>query len=215
MKTAIIFGSTGLVGSYLLTHLTDNDGYKKIISYVRKPTQHKSAKIDEVVIDFSNLNSLNLAGNDLYICLGTTMKKAGSIEQMEKIERDFPITIAKRGFEGGIKNIAVVSSMGAKSDSFNYYYRIKGEMEKGIKEFTFDCMAFARPSIILGKRNQQRLLDSIAKGFIKAIGFLLVGPLRRFRGIHANTIAKAMIRIIKENRQEITYRSDKLEFLGK
>ena len=129
----------------------------------------------------------------MFICLGTTIKKAGSIERMEQIDRDIPIKIGELSQTLGIKKIAVISSIGANANSRNYYLRIKGEMENGLKTLDFDNIVIARPSLLLGDRKEQRFTETIGKFLVKTLGFLLVGNLRKYRGIHVRKVARAMI----------------------
>ncbi len=71
---------------------------------------------------------------------------------MEKIDRDLPVQIAKLAQINGLKNLAVISSMGAAETSRNYYLRIKGEMETEILKLNFENIAIVRPSMLLGER---------------------------------------------------------------
>jgi uncharacterized protein YbjT (DUF2867 family) len=216
-KHALVFGGTGLVGSYLLEELAGDPGYDSITSCVRTPKSAQNSRVKEVVVDFDKLkdNRLLFQADEVFICLGTTIKKAGSVSNMEKIDRDLPVEIAQMAREGGVKKLAVVSSIGANESASNYYLRIKGEMEHGIRTFDFENIVIVRPSIILGNRKEKRFGESVGRALIKSLGFLLIGRLRRYRGIHARTIAKAMINIFKQDLQEVIYESDELSDLAR
>jgi uncharacterized protein YbjT (DUF2867 family) len=216
MKTALVFGSTGLVGSYLVKELLDNPEYTAIKTFVRKPTGNNHPKLSEHYIDFENIakSSDLLKGDELFICLGTTLKKAGSVANMEKIDRDLPVSIAAICRKNEVQKIAVVSSIGAKASSKNYYLRIKGEMENEIMLLPFSQVVLLRPSIILGKRNESRLAESISKEVMKVAGYLLFGKLKKYRAIHAKTIARAMISIIRFDLKETIYESDVVQVMG-
>jgi uncharacterized protein YbjT (DUF2867 family) len=216
-KHALVFGGTGLVGSYLLEELAGDPGYDSITSCVRTPKSAQNSRVKEVVVDFDKLkdNRVLFQADEVFICLGTTIKKAGSVANMEKIDRDLPVEIAQMAREGGVKKLAVVSSIGANESASNYYLRIKGEMEHGIRTFDFENIVIVRPSIILGNRKEKRFGESVGRALIKSLGFLLIGRLRRYRGIHARTIAKAMINIFKQDLQEVIYESDELSDLAR
>jgi uncharacterized protein YbjT (DUF2867 family) len=213
-RTAIVFGATGLIGRSLIDELSIYDTYDLIKVFVRKKTDlSEVGKIREYSIDFSNLNEYSemITGDDLYICLGTTLKKAGSVSKMEEIDRDLPVSISKIASANRVKRVAVVSSIGADSDSSNNYLRMKGEMESQILALTFKTIAILRPSILLGKRKEKRIGESIGKVFIRLFGVFLAGKFRKYRGIEGKDVAKAMIRILNEKTGKEIFESDILE----
>lgn len=216
MKKALVFGGSGLVGSSLIKELEIDTNYSSIIAFVRKPLGINKGVIKEVVIDFEKPASFQkeLNGDEIFICLGTTIKKAGSVKTMEQIDRDLPIEIAELSLAAGIKNIAVVSSIGANANSRNYYLRIKGEMENSIKTLNFDNIVIARPSMLFGDRKEERFGESLGKFLFKGLGFLLLGKLKKYRGIQAQKVAQAMINILSQDLHKTFYESDELEKLS-
>jgi uncharacterized protein YbjT (DUF2867 family) len=215
MKRAIIFGATGLVGKSLLSQLIDSETYSGIMVFTRKGYGKHPAKVTELVTDMKDpaFFKQNIAGDDLFICLGTTRKKAGSVKAMEVIDRDLPLMIASAAIENGVKRVAVVSSVGADASSGNYYLRIKGEMEAGIKEKPFQRTIIARPSILFGNRNEKRAGERAGILFMKLFGFLFAGPLRKYRGIEASDVAKAMLLLISNGAGTEVVESDRLSTL--
>ncbi|MCP4131963.1 MAG: NAD(P)H-binding protein [bacterium] len=216
-KTAIVFGATGLVGGCLVEELTQHPNYKKIKIFGRRESGFTHAKIEENILNFDAVkeSAKKITGDDIYICLGTTIKKAGSIEKMEQIDRHLPVVIAAIAAKNKVKNIAVISSIGADSTSGNSYLRIKGSMENDIRSLDFENIAIVRPSMLLGDRKESRFKEDIGKFFIKLLGFLLMGSLKKYRGIHGRTVARAMIHILNEKSKEEIYLSDKLQEFGK
>jgi uncharacterized protein YbjT (DUF2867 family) len=216
-RTALVFGATGLVGRYLINELKDHVSYTSVVSFLRTPKDYNHLKIVEQVIDFDKIEDYAhlFKGDDLFICLGTTISKAGSVKKMEEIDRDLPIRIAQIAFRNGVKRIAVVSSLGANPSSGNYYMRIKGEMEKGIMEIPFAQIVIARPSMLFGRRKGFRFGEFMGRIFMTIFGFLFIGPLRKYRGIKGKVVAEAMIALIKSPRREIIYPSDELQRCGK
>lgn len=216
-RIALVFGASGLVGSNLIELLAKDMSYQGIKVFVRKPINFESGRIQQHIIDFSKPEEYHplIQGDDLFICLGTTIRKAGSVRKVEETDRDLPVSIAESAFQNGVKRVAVVSSLGADSASRNYYLRIKGEMEEGIRKVPFDQIVIVRPSMLLGHRNEFRFGELIGKVFMKAIGFLLVGPARKYRAISGRAVARAMIDLIKSSRNDVIYLSDELQKLGR
>jgi uncharacterized protein YbjT (DUF2867 family) len=215
-KTAIVFGSTGLIGNLLIEELTKSDNYSAIKSFVRQSTGISENKVEEIVGDFSNPASFSglISGDDIFICLGTTIKKAGSVVNMEKIDRDLPLEIARAALSAGVKGLAVVSSIGASPKTSNYYLRIKGEMEEGIMQLPFDCKAIVRPSMLLGERKEKRTGEMVGKVVMTAFKPVLIGKLMKYRAIHGRDVAKAMINILNTPQEKIIFESDELQKLA-
>lgn len=211
-KTAIVFGATGLVGSELVYHLIKDIRYRAIKVFTRRALDIEHIKVIEHIVDVENTDDYSelIKGDDLFICLGTTRRKAGSVKRMEEIDRDLPYRIAKAALGNGVNNIAVVSSIGANAGSKNYYYRIKGEMEDRINTLEFTRKLILRPSILLGKRKETRILESAGRGLMSVFGFTMKGKNRRYRGIKATDVALAMVREINNVNGKEVYESDEL-----
>jgi uncharacterized protein YbjT (DUF2867 family) len=216
-RTALIFGSTGLVGNLLLEELVGSERYSAIRIFVRQSTGISVPKVEEIIADFSDSESLapKIKGDDLFICLGTTIKKAGSVENMEKVDRDLPVKITQMARSNGVKNIAAVSSIGASADSKNYYLRIKGEMEEGIMMQDFENIVIVRPSMLLGERKERRTGELVGKVVMKAFKPVLTGKLRKYRAIHGKDVARAMIIILEQKPGKKIYESDELQNIVK
>jgi uncharacterized protein YbjT (DUF2867 family) len=211
-RTAIVFGATGLIGGYLVEELIQNMRYTAIKVFTRKSLNIQHIKVIEHVVDVENLKSYEdmIRGDDLFICLGTTRKKAGSIKRYEEIDRDIPVNIAKASIGKGVKRVAVVSSLGANSGSKNSYTRIKGEMEAGISELAFDTTVIVRPSLLLGNRSEFRLGEKLATVIMKVFSFILRGRLAIYRAIEGRDVARAMIDLIATKSSKKIFLSDEL-----
>jgi uncharacterized protein YbjT (DUF2867 family) len=212
-RTALIFGSTGLIGNLLLDELIQSDEYQKILIFVRQTADISQLKITEFIVGFSLPLSFSekVIGDDIYICLGTTIKKAGSVKKMEEIDRDLPVALASVASANGVKRIAVVSALGANPKSSNYYLRIKGEMEEEIQKLKFENIAIVRPSLLLGERKEKRAGEFIGKVVMKTFKPMLIGKMKKYRGIHGQDVAKAMVAILRKPQKKIVYESDELQ----
>jgi uncharacterized protein YbjT (DUF2867 family) len=215
-RTAIVFGSTGLIGNLLVAELVQSEKYSAIRSFVRQATGVTETKVEEIVVDFSDPDSFagKITGDDLYICLGTTIRKAGSVANMEKIDRDLPVRIASNASLNGIKRIAVVSSLGASARSGNYYLRIKGELEDAIMKMDFENISIVRPSMLLGERKERRAAEIVSKVVMTAVKPVLIGKLLKYRAIHGADVARAMICLILDVEGKKTVESDELQKLS-
>ena len=203
-RVAVIAGSTGLVGAELLTMLLESEKYDKVYSLVRKPTGKQNPKLTELLVDFDELkNALSSITevNDVFCCLGTTMKVAKSKEAFRKVEFLYPLFLAEWAVEKKANQFLMISAMGANPNSSIYYNRIKGEIENEISALSLSSITFFRPSLLLGYRKEKRIGEKMAVTIFKALSFLFVGLLKNYKGIEASQVAKAMIeRAFKQKR---------------
>jgi uncharacterized protein YbjT (DUF2867 family) len=215
-RTALVFGSTGLIGNLLVEELVNSAEYSRVRSFVRQATGVSETKVEEVVSDFSNPESFSekITGDDLYICLGTTLKKAGTVKNMEKIDRDLSVNIATIASRNGVKKVAVVSSLGASARSGNYYLRIKGEMEENILKLDFENITIVRPSMLLGERKEKRTGEIVGKVVMTAFKPVLIGKLLKYRAIHGGDVARAMIKLLLRGQGKNIIESDELQRLS-
>jgi uncharacterized protein YbjT (DUF2867 family) len=216
-RTALVFGGTGLIGRAVIDELAKSDNYGAVKVFSRREISYpESSKIKNYIVDFEQPGSFseNIKGDDLFICLGTTIRKAGTISMMEKIDRDLPVALAKYAAENKVARIAVVSSIGANKKSSGYYLRIKGEMEQGIMDLDFETTLIARPSLLLGRRDERRLGELAGKALMKVLGVFLIGKYKKYRGIESRDVAKAMISILENARGKEIYESDRLQMIA-
>ncbi|MGZ5245408.1 MAG: oxidoreductase [Bacteroidia bacterium] len=217
-RTAMVLGASGLVGSYVLQHLLENNIYEKVIALVRKPLDISHKKLRQEVVDFEHLRKhANLFKvDDLYCCVGTTIKKAGSKEAFRAVDYHIPIEAAKYASAQGVKQYLLVSSLGANAKSTFFYMRTKGELEEDLKKHPFRAIHIFHPSMLLGPRKENRFGEKIGQIFMKLVEPLLINGLRKYKAIHAETVAKAMIKVALDGKEGIyTHVSDEIERIGK
>lgn len=192
---AIIFGATGLVGSYLTDSISYHPQFEEITLAVRKPLLDLPSHVQQVVVDFEHL-SASLQGVDadvVFCCLGTTIAKAKTKENFQKVDYEYPKAIAKHFADKAAKRIVVISSIGANAASSNFYLRTKGEMEIAVQTAGISDVAIVRPGLLLGHRKEFRLGERIASFFMRNFEWMLIGSLRNYRAIHGRTVAEAML----------------------
>ncbi|WP_100407509.1 oxidoreductase [Bacillus solitudinis] len=217
-KMALIVGATGLVGKELITILLNQKEYKKVTALVRKPLGFTHPKLEEKIIDFDQLDEfvIPFRVDDVFSCLGTTIKKAKSQETMYKIDVTYSLAIAKLTKKVGAKQFLFISSPYANSKSSVFYTRMKGKLEEEVRKIDFDSISIFRPSLLLGKRQEFRLGEKMAEGVFSALSFLFIGPVKKFKGIQGKTVANAMFKAAQMNQGGVTiYSSDQIEELGK
>lgn len=199
MKTALIIGATGLAGSKIVNQLNNSKFYSNVILLVRRKSEFNHLKFEERIIDFENIDANLVKGDDIFCAIGTTIKKAGSKENQHKIDCEYPLKIAQIAKANNVKQFILVSSLGAHAKSSNFYLRTKGELEEKISALNFETFIILRPSIILGKRNEFRLGETIGIFFMSILGPLFFGGLKKYKVVHASSIAKRMITLANEN----------------
>jgi len=194
-KTALLFGASGLVGGYCLQFLLASPVYKKVKIFVRKELDFDNEKLEQHVIDFDNIEDYKdlIKGDDVFCCLGTTIKKAGDKEAFRKIDYTYSFQIAKISKEQRANQLLLVSSVGADEDSIFFYSRIKGELENAIKKMNFWATHIFQPSVLLGKRNENRWGEQLAGRLAKGFDFLTGGLLTKYSPVEAELVAKAMV----------------------
>lgn len=208
MKTAIIFGVTGLTGKALLHNIVEDARYSKIHIVTRRPCGFIHPKVEEILFNYKNFKELpSIKADHVFCCLGTTIKKAGSKEAQQIIDRDYPIDIAKYANTLGAEKMVTVSSIGADAKSSNFYLRTKGEMEEGVKS-NFKHSIFVRPSFLLGNREEMRIGERIGIALFSIINPLLFGGLSKYKGIQVSQLSKAMINACFNKTEEVLYYKD-------
>lgn len=199
MKTAIIIGATGLTGQALLSQLLQDDYFNHVIVFVRKKIDITHSKLTQQCIDFNVLDSYKdlIKGDVVFCCMGTTIKTAGSQEAFKKVDYTYPTEFAKIAKQNNITTFCLQSSLGADSKSTNFYLKVKGETEQALEQLHFNAFAFFRPSMLLGNRIEFRLGEQIGKVVMQALSFAFIGKLKRYKAIHVNQVASAMIKYAK------------------
>jgi uncharacterized protein YbjT (DUF2867 family) len=216
-KTALVFGSTGLIGSYLVQWLRKSDSYGKIIIFQRKAAATLDQKTQYVQLDFEKLNDYShlMKGDDVFCCLGTTMHKARSKPAFRKVDYEYPLQIAGIAKGNSVNGFFLVSSIGADVKSSNFYLHTKGETEQDIQKLGFLRLGIFRPSLLLGNRNEGRLGERFAQGLYPLFHWLLQGNLKKYRAIPASDVAKAMVYVAVHGYEANIVLSDKISEIAK
>ena len=203
LRTALVVGGSGLVGRFCLQALLEDPAYESVISLARRELSVAAhPRLTQKVLPLEMLASLALPPlDDVFCALGTTLRTAGSQEAFRHVDYELPLAVADQALKFGARQFMLVSSIGADAKSRNFYLRTKGEVEDGLRRLPFKALHIFRPSFLMGKREESRLGESIAIPFAKVLQFLLIGGLRRYRPISAQTVGRGMVAAAKANRQ--------------
>jgi uncharacterized protein YbjT (DUF2867 family) len=199
-RTAVVLGASGLVGGFCLRVLVDDADYTRVLTFGRRELPPLTrAKVTQRVADLGSLNVEDFRGaQDVFSALGTTIRKAGSQAAFRKIDFELPLRAAHEALKAGAEQFVVVSSVGADPQSKNFYLRTKGELEQELARLPFRAVHIFRPSLLIGKRQEFRLGESLAIAIAPALDLLALGPLRRYHSIRAETVGKAMVGAAKQ-----------------
>jgi uncharacterized protein YbjT (DUF2867 family) len=206
-KTALVFGATGLIGSHLVNFLLIHGAYENVITFGRRSIEIDHPKLEHHIIDFDNPDEFKdlIIGDDLFCCLGTTMAKAGSKEAFFKVDFIYSYRIAKIGFQNGLNQFLMVSSVGANKESFFYYSRVKGEIEEAVQNLNYWSTHIFRPSVLLGQRPESRWGEEIAGKIGSVFDRFTGGLLTKYRPIESDVVAKAMVNAAQKLEKGIHY----------
>lgn len=219
LRIALVLGATGLVGKAVTEELLNREGWGEVRVLVRTPLALEHPKLKQIVVDWESLAeySDSFEGvHSIFCCLGTTIKKAGSQEQFERVDLDYPLAGAAIARDHGVKQFLVVSSMGADAKSRNFYSRTKGRAEEALSKIGFQGLHLFRPSLLLGHREEFRLGERVAARLMKALEFVMVGKAAKYRAIPGVTVARAMVNIASADTHGLhIYTNEVIHVIGK
>ena len=212
MKTALLFGSSGLIGGYVLNNLIQNNDYNKIKIFVRSKPAIENLKIEIIKVDFNNLKNHieDIKGDDCFFCIGTTKKNSPDKNEYKRIERDMPIEIAKIAKANSVNSFVYVSSGFADPKNSGDYLRYKGEVEEELKKLNFIKLSIMRPSFLLGNRKEKRFVEKVGIFLFKLFSPFFLGPLKKMKPIHSENVAKTMIKVSNIDTKKTVYESNEI-----
>jgi uncharacterized protein YbjT (DUF2867 family) len=194
-RTALIAGASGLIGGHCLTLLLENENYSNVISIGRRALDITHSKLEQHVVDFNKLENYEdlFKVNDVFCCLGTTIKTAGSKEKFRLVDSVFPIKMAQLAQSNDVEVYSIVTAMGANAKSSIFYNQVKGEVENELETLDIPTVHILQPSLLLGDRNESRTGEAIAQAIFKVINPIFVGKLKQFKGIPGKRVAEKMV----------------------
>lgn len=199
-RIALVAGATGLVGHRVVARLLCDPAYTQIHVLARRPLAIENARLTTWITDFADPAALQVAGDalaadDIYCCLGTTLKRAGSRAAFADVDERMVVDLARATQAAGARQFLVVSAVGASEHALAFYSRVKGRMEKAVAALDFAAVHIFRPSLLLGERSEHRAGEALAQRLAPLAAKLTRGPLRRYQPVTADDVAEAMLRI--------------------
>ena len=217
MKTAIIFGSSGLIGNELFKTIILNNSYEKIKVFVRSIPEINNPKVEIIKTDFTNLKQYKdiIKGDECFFCIGTTKKDTPNKDEYRRIEYNIPIDIAKIAKENSVNAFFYISSIGANPNASSNYLKNKGQVEEELKNLNFPRLAIIRPSLLVGNRKSFRLDEVIFTPIMNTLTFFAFGSLKKYKPIKIKNVVKSIIYISKNEPNKTVFESDELEEIAK
>ena len=217
MKTALIFGSSGLIGNELFKTILLNNSYDKIKVFVRSIPEVNNPKVEIIKTDFFNLGQYKdkIIGDDCFFCIGTTKKDTPDKEEYRRVEYNIPVNVAKIAKANSVKSFYYVSSIGANPNASSNYLKNKGQVEGELKNLNFSKLAIIRPSLLIGNRKSFRLGEVIFTPVMNTLTLFAFGSLKKYKPIKIQNVVKAILHISKNVSDKIVFESDELERIAK
>ena len=212
MKTALLFGSSGLVGGHLLRQLIENSEYSKIKIFVRLEPEINDPKLEIIKTNFNDLENYreDIKGDDCFFCIGTTKQNSPNKDEYRRIELDMPKQIAQIAKSNSVNSFVFVSSGFADPKSSGDYLKFKGEVEEELKKLNFSKLGIVRPSFLMGDRKEKRIGEKIGIFLFKMLSPLFLGPLKKMKPIHSEKVAKAMIKVSNGDFKKTVFESNEI-----
>ncbi|WP_374166127.1 NAD(P)H-binding protein [Arcticibacter sp. MXS-1] len=217
LKRVIIAGASGLIGSHLLQLLLSEDDIDVVVALVRRPLPFSHSKLQQITISFEEIASHKemIRADAVFCCLGSTRKKTPDLNDYRRVDYVYPLELAKLAAENGVNQYHLVSALGSDVRSSNTYARLKGEVEQDIKNLSIRSLHIYKPSLLVGKRSEKRPLEKLAIHLMNLLNPFLMGSLKKYRSIKAETVARAMLNQYKRNRNGVySYPSDQIKALA-
>jgi len=212
MKTALVFGSSGLIGAHLLKQLIEDNNYNKIKIFVRSKPEINDPKVEIIQTDFYNLENHkeDIMGDDCFFCIGTTKQNSPDKHEYQRVELEIPKEVAQITKSNLVNSFIFVSSLYANSKSSGDYVRFKGMVEEELKRLNFPKLVIMRPSFLMGDRKEKRVSEKIGILVFKLLSPLLLGPLKKMKPIYSETVARAMIAVVQNDIQKTIFESNEI-----
>jgi uncharacterized protein YbjT (DUF2867 family) len=219
VRTALLLGGSGLVGNELLSRLLVHEGYLRVRAVVRSPLGVEHPKLHQIVAPLDRPGELagECEADDIYCCLGTTLKTAGSEQAFRNVDHDLPLAFARITSSKNARQFLLVSSTGAHAGSSILYLRVKGETERDVSAQPFHAVHIFRPSMLLGRRKERRWEDTVVAPVLKALNGVMIGGLKKYRPVPAAVVARAMLVAAWSDGAAGThvYESDAIQLMGR
>ena len=218
MKTALVIGSTGLIGTELLKIILESLEYSQVVTFVKRDSGIRHPKLIQHLIDFDQPDTYEnlVAGDDFFCTIGTTIKNAGSQNAFRQVDYEYPRQFASFAMQNKVKQFLIISALNADAKSSNFYLKTKGAIQDFLENCEFESVAVLQPSLLLGNRAEFRFGERVGAFFMRTFSFVFQGNLKKYKAIEGETVAKAMFKIAqRKNTGFKIYESDAIQEIVK
>lgn len=217
-RTALMAGASGLVGAELLKLLLKVDDYQRVHAVSRRPLPFDHVRLANRIMPLEQVEQrlTGLRCHDAFCCIGSTRRKAGSAEELRRVDVDLVLAFARAARACGAQRFVVLSAAGAAAGARAAYLRYKAEMESALGSVGFASLDILRPGLLLGWRGELRPAELLGTLLMPLVNPLLAGSLKTWRGIHARDAASAMLGAARSLRRgTYTYAGEALAALAR
>ncbi len=195
MAIAIVIGATGLVGTQLVELLLRDKRFEKVVVFARKDLGKTDPGLVVHTVDFDQPEKWShlVEGDILFSAMGTTISKAKTKASQYRVDYLYQYQTAQSAIVNGVKTLVLVSSAGASEHSKIFYSRMKGELERDVRELGFSRLVIVQPSILDGERPEKRAAEQFSIQMMHLLKY--IPGISKYRPIPAQTVAKAMINL--------------------
>lgn len=204
-RSALMAGATGAVGRHLLSRLLADDDYDSVHVLTRRPIAATEAKLHVHEVDFDKLDqhAALFDVDDVFCCLGTTIKQAGSREAFRRVDHDYVVNMAQLASEAGASRFLMISAVGADSKSMFFYSRVKGDTERDVIDCGPATIHFVQPSLLMGERTEHRPGEAISQKIMPLFNPLLAGSLSKYRSVKTEEVAEKLVDLAKNGAEGV------------
>lgn len=196
-----LVGASGLIGQSLM-RLAVGRGDLRLIGVARSEVPlPRGARMEVLVADPANwADAIAAANASVLVCaLGTTWKKSGQDEAaFRAVDQDLVLACARAAKAAGIRQMIVVSSVGADAAAKNFYLRVKGETEQQLAKAGLTRLDVIRPGLLRGARAELRPAERAGMVLSPLADLLMLGKYRKYRSVKADVVARAIVGLTRE-----------------
>ena len=204
MSHMIVAGATGLIGSHIAQQLNDPQQQVTLLSRRKMSPPYAHQQINVDYFTTGQLPASTSSQDTVFCALGTTIRKAGSKSAFEQVDLTLVVELATAAKAAGFQKFVVVSSLGVKPDTTNFYLATKAKMEAALTDLGFASLVIVRPSLLLGERAEFRMGERFAEIVATLLSPIFKGKLARYRPVQAADVAKAMIHLATQKTGPVT-----------
>ena len=197
--SVVMLGASGAVGGQAVNALLAMAELKRLTLLGRReialPAAAKSNAVTQHVIDIDATDTWAslVGGHDCAVCtLGVGQPSQMTKAEFVHIDKDVVIAFATICKQAGVKHFELLGAAGADSKSRSFYLRLKGELRDALVALNFERLSLFQPSMILTPTNRYGITQALTLAFWPGLSHLMLGPMRKFRGIRVETLGAAM-----------------------